>query len=317
MKIESDSKLIDWLNQVCLSKTNNTKELYTTVLRKYCDVIGMMPTQLIEEAEKELGLPYSKQLLPSHIGVFKNYLRENMAKTSRVTYLAIVNSFYGAHDITLSKKLLKREVNPIINLENDLDIKDDTVTKAFAVSQSLMKMIIAIQYTSGLSMSDVLSLKAGIIRENVVDDFVTCLKMRRQKTNVEFYTFLSPTATKLSLNYIDELKLEDTNFLICKEKGEQLRENDFLQLFRDTADNLGLKTPEFRGYNKFHSHNLRKMFYNAILNVGGWGMGELAEYFMGHKIPATRASYYKATPDKLKIEYMKFVPYFEEVLNGY
>lgn len=313
--IKEDYRLIDWLNQVCLSKTNNTRELYTTVMKKYCNLIGLAPTQLIEEAEKESGLASNKQLLSSHIVAFKNNLRENMSRTSQVTYLAAVSSFYTFYDIALSKKLVKRKEVPATNIENDFTLTDKMISDAFNLSPPLMKNIISIQYTSGLSMSDVLNLKAGIIRENLTEDCVTCLNMERQKTKIKFHTFLSPTATKLSLNQIINMKLEDNDFLICVKKGEQLKEGIFLELYRVAADSIGLKKSGFRGYNKFHSHNLRKMFYNTILNVGGWGMSELAEYFMGHKLPGSRAAYLKATPERMRSEYIKFVPHFEEVLN--
>jgi len=315
MQIDNDPKLINWLNQVCLSKTNNTRELYTTVMRKYCSIIGLTPSNLIEQCEKESGLVYSKQSLPIHIGTFKNYLRENMSRTSRVTYLAAVSSFYASNDITLSKKLLKREAAPTISIENDFSLTDEHISNAMRISDPLMQMIVAIQYTSGISMSDARELKAGMIIENLTEDHITCLNMQRQKTNVKFHTFFSPTATELSINQITRMNLEDSDYLICLEKGEQINENVFLEMYRVTAMNLGMREPGFREYNKFHSHNLRKMFFNTILNIGGWGMGELAEYFMGHKIPATRAAYFKATPEKLKEEYKKFVPHFESVLN--
>lgn len=316
MRIENDPKINEWLNLVCLSKTNNTRELYITVMRKYCETIGLSPSQLIELCENEAGFVYSKQSLPKHIGTFKNLLREKMSRTSRVTYLAAVSSFYSSHNITLSKKLLKREEVPKISIANDFNLKDEDITKAFRISEPLMKTIVAVQYTSGLSMSDVLNIKAGTIVENLTDDCITCLNMQRQKTNVKFHTFLSQTATDLAIKQISSLNLEDNDFLICLEKGKQMKEYAFLEMFRNTANSLGLKEPGKREYNKFHSHNLRKMFFNTILNVGGWEMGILAEYFMGHKIPDTRAAYFKATPEKLKEEYKKFSNHFEKVLKG-
>lgn len=315
MQVSEDPKLINWLNQVCLSKTNNTRELYTTVMKKYCSVIGLSPSLLIEQCEKESSLPYSKQSLPVHIGTFKNYLRENMSRTSRVTYLAAISSFYASNEIALPKKLVKREAAPSISIENDLSLTDENISEAIGISEHLTRMIIGIQYTSGISMSDVLALKAGAITKSLTDDCVTCLNMQRQKTGVKFHTFISPTVTEWCIRQISNLQLDDNDFLVCTEKGTQISENDFLKLYRDVAARIGLKQPEFREYNKFHSHNMRKMFFNTILNIGGWGMGELAEYFMGHKIPATRAAYFKATPEKLKEEYKKFVPHFEAVLK--
>lgn len=316
MNIDDDPSINNWLNHVCLSKTNNTRELYLTVMRKYCRIIGLTPARLIEQCENEASLPLSKQSIPTHIGTFKNFLREHMSRGSRVTYLAAVSSFYSYYDIAISKKLLKREAAPQIQIENDLSLTDEIITRAMSCSDALTKTTIAIQYSSGLSMSDVLELKAGKIRENLAEDNITCLGMERQKTGVRFVTFLSPTATELCIGRIAAMNLEDADYLICTEKGTKLKENNFLQLYRDVSYNLGLRIPGFREYNKFHSHNLRKMFYNSILNIGGWGMGELAEYFMGHKIPATRAAYFKATPEKLKEEYKKFVSHFESVLNG-
>lgn len=308
-----DQVLINWLNLIGSSK--NTRELYITIMRKYCELTRLTPTQLIDQVEKESILPIRQQSVFAHIGNFKKHIHEKLTPTSRVTYLAAVSSFYSMYDVPLSKKLLKQDSKPTIQISNDLSIDLDIVTKAFTISPQLMKLIIAVQFTSGFSMTDILNLKVGTFRENIKNN-IACLKQKRQKTGIDYYTFLSPTAVSLATNQIEQLKLADDDYLICLEKGMQLRENQFLELYRQASRDLGFKQPGYRGYNKFHSHNLRKLFYNVLLKNGGWEMISFAEYLMGHKVPDTRKAYFKADIEGLRAEYARFVPFFEETLSG-
>ncbi len=40
----------------------------------------------------------------------------------------------------------------------------------------------------------------------------------------------------------------------------------------------------------------------------GWNQKQIAEYFMGHTLDATRTAYFRASPDKLRDLYIQYVP---------
>lgn len=324
-KIEPDEKLKLWLQSVNKTETNNTKNIYTTAMKYYCKLIGKTPTELIELALKEQNIPLTNQGTFIYISNFKESIKL-LANTTRVTYIAAISSFYLFHDIPVSKKLLKFEGKPTKKDDNKLLIDDKIVSLAFKQSDDLLKLIIAIQFVSGLSMNDALNIKVKKLKENIKDD-IACLNLKRQKTKVDFHTFLSPVATKFALNWCAKMQLEQDDFLICEKKGERLDEKHCMYLFRKASKNMIVPSKEKEGefvkglphekydFNQFHSHNLRKLFFNALLNIGGFEMGTLAEYFMGHAIPNVRASYFQANPDKLRDEYKKFIGYFDMVLD--
>lgn len=327
-KILSDKLMIPWLSAVDNSYSGNTKNLYNTIMLDYYDTVKLLPSELIDLAEKESTLPSRQQTVVMHLSEYKDRLKR-LAPTSRVTYLAAIASFYSYYDISLPKKLIAYSDKPTIQNENKLmDNLIDILPIAFKQSDDLMKLIIAIQFTSGLAMSDVISIKVKQFKENVKDNII-CLNFKRQKTKIDFHTFVSPTTKKLADAYINKLGLEDNDYLVCEKKGKQMDDKHYMYLFRRLSQNIitGIKNDkgilikgmvhEIGFFNKFHSHNLRKLFYNSIIKIGGFGIGELAEYFMGHIIPASRAAYFEADVDKLREEYAKFVLYFEEVLNGY
>jgi hypothetical protein len=60
-------------------------------------------------------------------------------------------------------------------------------------------------------------------------------------------------------------------------------------------------------WNIIRSHNMRRYFNSALLNAGCDSFH--VEFFMGHKQDETRAGYFRASPEKLREIYLKYVPF--------
>lgn len=309
MKVETDESLMKWLNFV--SHSENTNDVYISAMKLFCEISKLSPTQLIEQSEKELALTLRERSIFNYLSKFKSELNRKHSSNSCQTYLAAVNSFFTFYDILIPRKLLKYHTKPVIIDENDNHINEKILNQAFNVADELLKLGISIQYTSGLALSDMLNITVMQFRENIEND-ISQLNVTRQKTKIKFITFLSPTPTRLGLERIKTLNLQDSNYLISGSL-ERMEEKEYMYRIRKLSKEMEL--PHLKGaYNRFHTHNLRKMFYNTFLRYGGHEMFTLAEYFMGHKIPSTRSAYFKADPKALRKEYSKFVPQFEKVL---
>jgi hypothetical protein len=163
------------------------------------------------------------------------------------------------------------------------------------------------------------------------------LKIQRTKTGVDFVTFLSPEASRAILEYLDyrsrEVKeatpkrikqllkqkiVSDNGYLFVlrqiddsylqnfDEEIRKLTENAIQKMYR-AISSKAKKNTQRRTYNTIRSHNMRKYFNSTLLNAGCDSFH--VEYFMGHELDNTRAAYFRASPEKLKEIYQKYVPY--------
>ena len=165
---------------------------------------------------------------------------------------------------------------------------------------------------------------------------ITTLELRREKTKVDFITFLSPEASRAVLDYLDyrertlktgerrQPTLEKQNvfsnqdylfigrhvpdsFLKTRDDRErQLQEKGFIQIYYNLSEKAKKNTVK-GNWNLIRSHNIRKFFNRALLNAGCDSFH--VEFFMGHKLDATKAAYFRANVDQQKEKYSQYVPY--------
>jgi len=90
---------------------------------------------------------------------------------------------------------------------------------------------------------------------------------------------------------------------------DDLRKHDqdsFMKVYRFISEKAQKNTPK-GDWNLIRSHNVRKYFNSALLNAGADSFH--VEYFMGHTLDDTRAAYFRASPEKLRELYQKFMPF--------
>lgn len=78
------------------------------------------------------------------------------------------------------------------------------------------------------------------------------------------------------------------------------------KLYEAISEKAQKNTPK-SDWNLLQSHNMRKYFNSTMLNAGADSFH--IEFFIGHTLDDTKAAYFRASPDKLKELYLKFVPY--------
>ena len=157
------------------------------------------------------------------------HLDMKLAPKTIHTYISAIKSFFGAFNIEVPRA--KRRRQPKVLVENNHRLTKEIVRDSLKYADVRTKAIALTMLSSGMGDSELLNLKAGnFIRgrgcePSQIGDFdawisdekrkceeelnkgnlehgITLLSLRRQKTDVDYITFLTPEATLAVLDYL-------------------------------------------------------------------------------------------------------------------
>lgn len=315
-------------------KRVNTKRGYVNNILVYCRFLNLTPTQLRDEAKEEQinNVFKSDRKIREHFEDFQYFLSEqNLSSNTIHSYFNGIKSFYQFYDIEIPNVKLDAVKVKQCNLK--IPTKED-IQDALKVSDPLEKALVLTGVSSGLAANEIVNVKfCDLLFDDVTN--ITTIKVRRIKTSVDYYTFLTPEATLAVKEYIkyrsrtseDKKKnkalmkqkiYSDTDYLFCarkvpneylKTKDEKLRKlgvTGLMSIYRDLSEKIFKSTGKGE-FNIIRSHTMRKYFDSVLLNAGCDFFH--TEYLMGHKLPATQSHYFTVNIQKLKELYMQFVPY--------
>lgn len=252
-----------------------------------------------------------------------------------------VCSFYRLYNIQLPV-LPKGTTNARPKLKRKKIPTKDDIREILNACDPLERALVLVGVSSGLSAMDISNLK--------VSDFIdgcdpttgiTTLHLVRKKKNYEFYTFLSPEASKAIQDYLNWRNREPNYKGKIKEqrleKQHMTTKDGYLFVTRivpseyltseKTKDQeelrkLGKRTiisicqrlneeaqtsSESGEYNVNRSHNMRRFFNTTLLNEHASIF--FVDFLLEHQLDATLEAYYRASPGKLKEEYTKYISY--------
>jgi integrase len=217
-------------------------------------------------------------------------------------------------------------------------LKKEEIWEALNMCDVLERAIVLTGVSSGLSAEEIIELKVKNFKEGYDPKTeITTLKLRRQKTNVDFITFLTPEASRAIFDYLEfrnkklknknkrrEIQLSkqyvtsDDDYLFIMQrippeyletKNDELRKfntHAMLNLYRNISVKAQKNTPE-GCWNIIRSHNMRKFFNSTLKNSGA--DHDFVEYCMGHRLSDTKSAYYEGDPEKLREIYARYIPY--------
>jgi integrase len=320
LDIENDDKLLEWFENI--EASGSTRRLYTIFMRVFCEGVGKTPSELIQEAIQELkqGLLPAERKSTSYLAKYKKCMTDKgYSPKSFNTGMAVIRSFYKAFDIPLSNTALKtKKARPM--RENQTFLTKDDVKKMVVNAKNLReKAIFLCMSTSGMARQEIISLK---IKDITFDENgIGTLSIRRQKSQTDYTTFISPEAVQTLRNYWDErnresktaIKSTEDYVFVTYTTGKQLDPNTFGLLFNILGNELGYQNGE--GYIKSRSHALRKFFASTLENAGM--PKNKVDYMLGHVTDDTDFAYFKTDINKLKELYKKYLPYltFEKTIE--
>ena len=323
--LRTDTMITEWFDGTELSQ--NTRKNYIVAMKSYTEFVGMSPEELIAHSEQEIidGVLMRKRAIKRNLLGFRTMLKDRgPAPKSVHNHVSAVLSFYRFNYIDMpnmgergnSAKPLKKNDTRLIRDDIILMLKHAGVRD---------RAIVLLMASSGLSSADVINLRVGTLRAGYDEATgITTLDLRRQKTEYDFYTFTTPEASTAIHDY---LTLRDKNaqtsihsdmdhvFIkrdvpkaYLESYNDSLRVLDakgMLAIFRRLGDRCG-KTPDKGTWGLIRAHNLRKWFFQSLMNDGA--SENMANYFMGHVTDSVTAAYWKADPGILKRQYMAFIP---------
>jgi len=333
---DSDQIIFEtWVLRQGLEKS--TFKTYLQCLRKYCEVTGMTPAELITEAEEEeeSGIRMRNRRINLHLLKFRKALEdENKAPSTINLYYYAIRSFYDAMDIELPR--IRRPSGDIC-LEQNYGrlITREELRTLVSMAPSRERALIYLMALSGMAQAEARRLTirkfldaAGdaIGRElKTVEDLfeaeedlkeeIITLDIVRKKVNYRYMTFIPPEATKEIINYLKErmygrnekIRVRDYDrALFVKRNGEDIDRDIIVTNFRRIGLEAGFKKKE-GAYSFWRAHALRKYFISTIINKIGDKV--LADFLAGHKISDVDRAYWYMDPEDLKRRYMKALPY--------
>lgn len=337
-ELEKDAIITEWLDT--LNAKPNTARTYLLAMQHYTEYTGMTPGELLKEAEEDIRagkLPRERAIKKHLVGYRKHLFDKGIAALSVKGYQTGVRSFYKVFDIELPT--LPRAGNKAQTLErhNKIPSKED-IQEVLKVCDPLEKALILAGVSSGLAANELSNLKVGQFKKGYDPDTgITTLVLRRGKVGYDFVTFFSPEASKAVWDYLNfRNRPTAANGVLRRQQREKqfvTSDNDYLFIHRWMCDEyLDTYNDELRAlkgeaigviyrqlsekaakcapaghWNLIRSHNMRKYYNSAMLNAGADSF--FVEFTMGHTLDDTRSAYFRASPDKMREIYSKYVPY--------
>ena len=315
MKRKNDTKKDKTLQEKWLTRsgfTESTKVVYSTAFGNYCKYHEMTPEELKKEAEDDLraGLLPSELRIVDRFYDFLTYIDEKeLSPSSKNIYKAGIRSFYRSFFVEIPKIKVKNEKNAPLEKNLWHGFTREEVNRMLKVSSLKNRAIILLICSSGLARNEMMNLKRSNFQD-IDNQNIATLRIRREKVGQDFVTFCSPETTKAVQQYLERRTDDNPYLFVTKYKKDSestikpLNKNAWNSIFHYLATKLGkeYETEPYQ-YNKVRSHNFRKFFSSQLLNDGcqKW----LVDYMMGHTLSATDRAYFEQNSNKLKELYVK------------
>jgi integrase len=326
-----------WLDNVNAAK--NTELSYLQAMMQFTEFTNKTPDELLYEAEQEIlsGMLTRQRKLKGYLISFRKSLQDKgLSDLTVQTRIAAVKSFYESYDIPVPK--LKGERRRAITKDCNNGVPDKTdLQECLKVCDPLECAVMLTGLSSGLASNEIRALKLKDFKSGYDPETRTVtLHITRQKTHTRFITFLSPECSKAVWEYLafrdreakaegqkrkNQLEKQRTTeesylFIVrsvpdeyIETRDEELRklsENAIIKMFRSISTKAR-KNTESGTYNAVRSHCMRKYYNSTLINSGCDSF--FCEFTLGHTLDGTRRAYFQASPEKLKEQYLKFVPF--------
>ena len=272
---------------ISVLRAENTRRQYSEALEHFSSFLaknyGMTLQQFLTEVELDLRRSRLEKtrIARKALSEFADYLAK-MGKAPKTVnaYVSVIQSFAKYYDIPISLKFVKRPPPRPIHKKHAWTIEG---IGAFVdmLPDVQYKAIAAIMVQSGLSISDVLGLTYGDIREEYEKGACPlCLDLSRKKTNVQFMTFIGKWALSLLSQHLKGKRFKDSQRIF------DVAQRTVNHVFRKTGQKFGGR---FKGRNPYSPHSLRAAF-NTILRDHQVDP-VYVEFWMGHKLPEQQIVY--------------------------
>lgn len=286
---------------------DSTKKEYIQRIKTYSSFLNKTPSELINEgeSEEEAGIKKRKRKIKTYFYDFIDYLEKDREVSEQTIQLHIstISSFYDEYDIIPPRVKGLHKTNFNISYEELPSFVD--IRKVVSLAGLRDRAIILLMVSSGMGSSEVRNLHIGDFKTS--RSKIRTWNIRRFKTGMPYYTFNSPESTEALNSYLRTRKKKTSqDYLFVNRSNKQMSNDSVTRLFHRVNDAAGLGYRDHR-HRTLTSHILRKMFTTALYKAG---LDILQiDWMLGHKIPVSRAAYFKTNPGELKENYKKVVEF--------
>ena len=233
--------------------------------------------------EREWFLPRhaKRRIATETLNGFAAWLQDHgyASKTVRV-YVGAVQSLAKYYDIPISLRYVNLPTATPVNRKHPWTLAEVGEFVA-AMDKPICRSIAASILQSGLSISDLLTMTYGGVKEELEKGITPlCLDLIRKKTGVQFITFLGSWSVKLLKDYLVNRKLENETPIY------NVSARTVHAYFRKIARKFA---GAFKGRNPYSPHSLRAAFRTFLSDHKVDPL--YIEYWMGHKIPEQLRAY--------------------------
>jgi integrase len=326
------------MQQIIIRKKlkSNTISSYIQAFDHYCNLTGMMPSQLREEAyndqktiEDDLLWKINKYLTNFH----KELNSKGYSEATINTFLTNIYAFYRAFKIKIPYPI---EIKRVRRLKKESElIKIDHIQKVVNGTNNFKhKAIILLLATSGMRSGDMRNLTIEDFLEATKDyhetndieraikamegkDVVPCWEFLSQKTKEHTITFNSPECTECIITYLkDDPFLHSSKYLFKNQYGDKYLRNGIVSVFKDLNRRTGLGSIKkenkdnkklIYNYSFFHAHGLREFFATTLARNGV--PYSLLKKMMGQAVLQVDHSYIHPDRKSCSEQYFKVLPY--------
>jgi integrase len=255
-----------------------------------------------------------KRIAEIEVSQFIDFLKDKGLSNNTIRmYFAAVQNFLKWKEVIISMSFINvpPPVEKIVDnkkVNGKHEWKIDQIKEFVGEAKSYRdKAIIACIFQSGLAVKEICNLNYGDIKKEFEAGILPiCLRLIRQKTNVEFKTFFGRDAVKYLKLYLatkGELKPEDPLFVKQRARGgeERITSDSIEQFFSEIAQKVDFIEVREGHYNPARPHSLRAAFNSRLINKID---KDLREFWMGHAVGGVARAYLNMPTEDMRKLYM-------------
>jgi len=323
-----DPALKRWLDTITRS---GTKYNYRTAFRAYTLFTGMTASALIDEALEDVRRdPREKRdVVLKRLIDFYHWMKTEYPKKSRGRgshriigkgvsdklahlYVTAMRSFYSTFGVTVRMKGRHSLPKPRITNKRMKMSAEQVKVLVDHTGTTRDRAIILTLFQSGMDVSTLCSLKYGDLAEGLAkNEHPLKLELYRQKSGVEFYTFLGRDAVQALKAYLADAEQRGVQFkydtsLFLTGKGKRpLNTHNIQTMMRRVAIKAKFIDEENNGkaFNPLGPHALRESFGSIMINSGV--PDTVVDFWLGHSIGEMAAAYKGVQFESLKKMYLE------------